>query len=245
MLKVQATACGSDTTSASARRLAISARILSSFAFGRFAGEAQIVQHHRAERRRRPVGPDRVDRIGLDRNERRAGIGAGARQPFRALGGVQPGVVAELGARRQVLLEPALRAGVGDRHDREHRCVDLGLRRERVAAIDEQRGLVGEHHRRPGGAGEAGQPGQPLLGGRHVFVLVPVGARQDQAGQPAAAPIPRAAPAREARFAPVADRQTTGNGPRTCAANLWAGAGPGNCAANGFLRTLDFMCVAT
>ena len=33
MLKVQATACGSDTTSASARRLAISARILSSLAF--------------------------------------------------------------------------------------------------------------------------------------------------------------------------------------------------------------------
>ena len=93
----------------------------------RFAGEAQIVQHHRPERRRRPVGPDRVDRIGLGRHERRAGVGAGAGQPLGAVGGVQPRVVAELGARRQVLLEPALRRGVGDRHDREHRGVDLGL----------------------------------------------------------------------------------------------------------------------
>ncbi len=151
----------------------------------RFAGEAQIVQHHRAERRRRPVGPDRVDGVRLGRNERRAGVGAGAGEALRALGGVQPGVVAELGTRRQVLLEPALRRGVGDRHDGEHRCFDLGPRRQRVAAVDEQRGLVGEHHGRPGRSGEAGQPRQPLFGGRHVFVLMPVGAGQDQARKPA------------------------------------------------------------
>ena len=59
-------------------------------------------------------------------------------------------------------------------------------RLQRVAAVGEKRGLAVEHDDDPGRAGEAGQPGQPLLGGRHVFVLMPVGSRQDQAGQAAA-----------------------------------------------------------
>ena len=67
MLNVQATACGSDITSASARSVAISARMRVELGAGVFAGEAEVVQRHRAERRRRPVGPDRVDRVGLDR----------------------------------------------------------------------------------------------------------------------------------------------------------------------------------
>ena len=80
----------------------------------RLAGEFQIVQHHRAERRRRPVVPDRIDRVGLGRHQLAAGGGAGARQPLGGLGGVQPGVVAELGAGRQVLLDPFLRRGLAD-----------------------------------------------------------------------------------------------------------------------------------
>ena len=63
--------------------------------------------------------------------------------------------------------------------------VDLVARLQRVAAVDEQRGARRQHDRDAGRAGEAGQPGQPLLGGRHVFVLVAVGARHDEAGEAA------------------------------------------------------------
>mgnify|MGYP003694135355 CR=1 FL=1 len=35
----------------------------------RLAGEAQVMQRDRAERRRRAVGPDRVDQVGLDRDQ--------------------------------------------------------------------------------------------------------------------------------------------------------------------------------
>ena len=49
------------------------------------------MQHHGAERRRRPVGPDRVDRIvGRPATSARAGCRAGFGQPLGAVDGVQP-----------------------------------------------------------------------------------------------------------------------------------------------------------
>ena len=110
---------------------------------GLLAGEAQVVQRHRRPRRRGPVLPDRVDRVGLGRHQRGAGVGAGARQPFRAVGGVQPGVVAELGAGRQVCFQPLLGRRLGEGDDGEDGGVDLSRGLQRVAAIDEQGGAVG------------------------------------------------------------------------------------------------------
>src|SRR4029079_259227 len=42
------------------------------------------------------------------------------------------------------------------------------------------------HDRQAGRAGEAGEPCEPLFGGRHVFVLVAVGARHDETAEVAA-----------------------------------------------------------
>ena len=73
---------------------------------GRFPGELQVVWHHRAVGRRRAVAPDGVDRVGLGRDQDGAGGGAGLSQALGAFGAVQPGVVAELLARREVRLDP-------------------------------------------------------------------------------------------------------------------------------------------
>jgi hypothetical protein len=173
MLKVHATACGSETTNLGADFFELRVR--------RLAGEFQIVQHHRPERRLRPVGPDRIDRIGFARHQRRAGVGAGASEPLGSLGGDEPRVVAELRFGLQVFLQPTLRRDVADQDDLEHVHVGLRAGLQRVPPIDEQRRLVGQHHRAAGRAGEAGEPGQPLLGRRHVFVLMPVRPRQIEA----------------------------------------------------------------
>ena len=150
---------------------------------GVFAGVAEIVQRHRAGRRLRPVAPQSVDGVGLHRDRCGAGVGAGFGKPFGAVPGVQPRVVTELGVFRQIGLDPLLGRRVRARHDREHRGIDLVASLQRVAAIDEQRRFVGEHHRAAGRAGEAGQPSQPLVGGGHVFVLMAVGARHDEPGE--------------------------------------------------------------
>ena len=64
-------------------------------------------------------------------------------------------------------------------------AIDLVARLQGVAAVHEQHRAVGKHDRAAGRAGEAGEPGQALLRRRDIFVLMRVGARQDEAGEPA------------------------------------------------------------
>jgi hypothetical protein len=63
----------------------------------------------------------------------------------------------------------------------EQGLVRLGLGLHRIAAVDEDRRLVHQHHARPGRAGKAADPGQPLIGVGQVFVLVLVLVRDQQA----------------------------------------------------------------
>ena len=63
---------------------------------------------------------------------------------------------------------------------RKGRCIHLFARLHRVAAVDEDDGALGKHDRNTGRAGEAGQPGEPLGAGRHIFVLIAVRARHDE-----------------------------------------------------------------
>ena len=199
MLKVQATLCGSDTTSASAFSLAISAWMRASFVGARLAGEfLRRAATTRPERRGRAVGPDRVDRVGVDRHERRAGA---ARRPWRA--SRRRRRCAATGRSRSARrpagwLSSQLSGGLSTRCSTANtRGVDLVAHLQRVAPVDEDRRAVGEHDRGAGRAGEAGQPGEPLLGRRHVFVLMPVGARHDEAVE--AAPLQLGAQRRDAR----------------------------------------------
>ena len=64
--------------------------------------------------------------------------------------------------------------------DLEDRGVDLGLRLLGVASVDEQRRFVPEHDREAGGTRKARHPQEPLRVGRHVFVLMLIGSRDDE-----------------------------------------------------------------
>ncbi len=147
------------------------------------AGEAQVVQGHGAERRGRAVRPERIDQVGLDRDQRRAGRGAGLGKLLRALDRVQPGIVAEAVAGGEVCLDPFVRRRLDRVLDGEQRGIHLLARLQRVASVDEQHGALDHDDRGAGRAGEAGEPGQPLLGRRDIFVLVAIGPRHDEAGQ--------------------------------------------------------------
>ncbi len=65
--------------------------------------------------------------------------------------------------------------------DGEGRRVHFLARLHGVAAIDEEDGTVGQHDGGAGRAGETGEPGEPLGAGRHIFVLIAVRARHDEA----------------------------------------------------------------
>ena len=81
--------------------------------------------------------------------------------------------------------------------DRENRAVDLLAHLHLIAAVDEDHGALGQHDRDAGRAGEAGEPGELLVARRHVFVLEAVGARHDEAVEPA--PLELRAQSRKAR----------------------------------------------
>src|SRR5438093_7448779 len=69
--------------------------------------------------------------------------------------------------------------------DGKDRAVDLFARLQRIAAVDEQRRATFQHDGNARGAGKSGEPFEPLLRCRHIFVLLPVGARQHEAVEPA------------------------------------------------------------
>ena len=137
----------------------------------------------RPERRRRAVVPDRIDRVALDRDQFRAGLGAGRGQPLGCRRSVQPGVKSEAVALGEVAGQPVFRGRIDQRLDLPGLAVDLLAGLQGVAAIDENRGLAGQHDGHAGRAGKAGQPGQPLLGGRDIFVLLLIGAGNHESRQ--------------------------------------------------------------
>ena len=154
--------------------------------FAALAGELVGMRQHRRQRRRRPVGPHRVDGIGIDRHEFAAGALAGARKALVAVDCLQPGIEAELAALGQVLGDPRFRRLLGDLVRHEGVDVDLGAHGKRIAAVDEDRRAVGQHDGEAGRAAEAGEPGQPLRAARHILALMLVGARHDEAVEAAA-----------------------------------------------------------
>ena len=152
--------------------------------FGALAGIALGMRHHRGERCRRPARPRLVDQI-CDRLEARSGaLGAGA-EALNLLRRVQPRVIADHGALPGRAGEPAPGRLVDQMADLEQRGVDLRRRLQGIAAVDEQRGAVAQHDDQARRAGEAGQPGEALPRRRHVFPLILVGARHDEAVDPA------------------------------------------------------------
>jgi hypothetical protein len=85
----------------------------------------------------------------------------------------------------ELRLDPGFGRIVHQVLDGEHRAVDLVDRLQGVAAVDEQGGTVAQDHRDAGRAAEPGEPGQPFVARRHVLVLLAVGARDEEAVDPA------------------------------------------------------------
>ena len=145
-----------------------------------FAREGERLDRDRAGRRGRPVVPDAIDEVLLDRDELGAALGEALDQAPGLGAGVEPGVETDAATLRRVLGEPVV-DGRGDAVDGgEGGRIDLGADLQRVAAVGEDGGALGERHGDAGGAGKAGQPMQPLGRGGHVFALEFVGARHEE-----------------------------------------------------------------
>ncbi|MGY4415716.1 hypothetical protein ACVWW4_007452 [Bradyrhizobium sp. LB7.1] len=107
------------------------------------AGMLHPVHRDRRNRRLRPVLPDRIDRIAVDGDQLGAGLGAGGGQTLGCRKSVQPRIKSEAVTCPQVCRYPAFRRGIGQGFHGPGPCIDLLGRLDRVAAIDEQCGLVG------------------------------------------------------------------------------------------------------
>ncbi len=79
--------------------------------------------------------------------------------------------------------QPVFGRRIGQRLDAPGLVIDLLRRLQGVAAIDEHRGLLGQHNSHPGGSGEPGEPGQPLFRGRDIFILLLIGAGNHESRQ--------------------------------------------------------------
>ena len=80
-----------------------------------------------------------------------------------------------------MLLEPSVGRLLGDVPVLVEAAVHLRRRLQGVAAVDEERGPLGQHDRHAGGAREAGEPRQPLRAPRHVLALMLVAERHHEA----------------------------------------------------------------
>ena len=147
------------------------------------AGKLHAMNRNGAERRGRAFGPHLVQRVAVDRDQLRARLGAGGGQALGCRRSVQPGVKTEAVAGHKVLGQPVFRRRIGQRLDMPGLAVDLFGGLQRIAAIDENGGLARQDDGHAGRTGEAGEPGQPLFGGRDILVLLLIGARNHESGQ--------------------------------------------------------------
>ena len=102
------------------------------------------------------------------------------RAPSISTGFLQARVVADHGGPGGGL-QPGREAVVLERQDLELGRIDLGADLHRVAAVGEDGGAVPEHGPGAGRAGEAAQPGEAIVGGGQILVLVLVLVRDQQA----------------------------------------------------------------
>ena len=153
------------------------------FRGSRFPGQSVGLHADRPQRRGRPVGPDRIDEIA-GRAKGYAAVFKRRLQIGNLFRGMQPGVIGDLPALRQMLLQPdgGLYLGPVDRGEAGKVHLRLDLRP--VAPVDEDARYMGQDDAEPGGAGKPGQPGQPLIGGGDIFPLMGIGARHDETVDP-------------------------------------------------------------
>jgi hypothetical protein len=127
--------------------------------------------------------PRRIERIAVNCHQFGTSLGAGGRQPFGCRRSVQPWIKSEAIFGLQVVGEPGFRRRLDQRLDAPRIHINLFGRLQRIAAVDKHRGFLQQYDRHAGRSGEAGEPGQPLVGGRYIFVLLLIGAGNHEACQ--------------------------------------------------------------
>jgi hypothetical protein len=129
----------------------------------------------------RAVGPDRVDGVGIYRDQLRA-LRLQRRPCFRhPVAGVQPRIIADTRACLRFRSEPVCGLGRGEVAIGVERAIHLIAHLQRVAPVGEDRRRFGEHHRTARRSAEAGQPGEALGIAADIFAHVLVGQRDDEA----------------------------------------------------------------
>ena len=132
------------------------------------AGELHPMRHRDGRRWRGAVGPYGVDGICRHRHQLDPGF-LGCPDPGLCM---QPGIIANLSVFRGVCRQPFGGAGGGNALVFIQRAVHLIAHLQRIAPIDENCGLLCQHHRRPRRSAETGQPFQPLGIGADIFAHV-------------------------------------------------------------------------
>ena len=144
------------------------------------AGIAGRVDRDGASRLRRAIGPKRIDWIGVERHEFDFLFRKRLGEAFDLRAGVHPRVVADARARTRMFADPFRGRYVGDVERLEQPGVDLAAHLDDIAAVDENRGLFLQHDGKARRAGEAGEPGEAFRAFGHIFVLMRVGARNEE-----------------------------------------------------------------
>ena len=145
-----------------------------------FTAVAVLVRHHRCGRLLRAfVGPGQIERVRIDRPQLRPGLLRRAFQRGERIRAVQTRVIADHRTPGRAL-QIGRHAALHEVEDLELRRIHLGPDLHRIAAVGEHRRPVRHHHARPGRAGKAAQPCQPVVGGRQIFVLMLVLMRDQQ-----------------------------------------------------------------
>lgn len=97
---------------------------------------------------------------------------------------MQPGIVGQTLAGLQVFFQPGRQRFVGQVARRKKRLVDFVADLQGIAPVDEDRSLACQHAGHAGRTLEAGQPSQALGRRRHVFALVFIATRHQEAVHP-------------------------------------------------------------
>ena len=148
--------------------------------FRALPGETQGMGQDLPERRFRPIAPDGIERVLRAGHERTPGPLAIGRQAAHLAFRMQPGIIAEL-APFEMCTQPGRERFFADVAVLVELRIGLLFRLQCVAPIDEKRGTVQQYRCQAGGAAEAGQPSQAVSRRRHIFALMFIRTRHEEA----------------------------------------------------------------
>jgi hypothetical protein len=155
-------------------------RHLPQFVPRQYACMLTIVDRHGFKRGGRAVIPDRIDRIGVDRNQRTTLLGKRFLQSLHVRDRMQPGIKPDPHPLACVRRKP-FRRWRGDQIDNlKHARIELLPRLHRIAPVDEHISVAFQHQSDASRPGKPRQPSQPFGALGHIFALMFIAARHQK-----------------------------------------------------------------